>query len=263
MNRIKDRFAELRRKREKALIAYLTVGFPTLRRFSDLARTAQGAGVDILELGVPFSDPLADGRTVQAASEKALRQGVSLALVLDQVRQIRRDGVQIPLVLMTYINPVLAYGVGAFFRDGKANGMDGVIVPDLPPEEAGEWVDAARSHGIDTIFLAAPTSLRERLARIVAVSTGFLYTVSLTGVTGARRHLPEDVAEHVRAIRRMTDLPICVGFGISGPQQVREILQVADGVVVGSALLDVVSKAGPRAPQAAEKFLKELKNACR
>ena len=263
MNRIDAKFAELRRRKEKALVAYLTVGFPSLGRFPELAQTAQEAGVDILELGVPFSDPLADGPTIQAASQKALQQGVSLALVLDQVRQIRRRGVQIPLVLMTYANPVLAYGLKAFFRDGKASGMDGVIVPDLPPEEAAELVDAARSCGIDTIFLAAPTSSRQRLARIVAVSTGFLYTVSLTGVTGARRHLPQEVNAQVRAIRRMTDLPICVGFGISGPQQVREILRAADGVVVGSALLDTIAKAGPRAPQAAEQFLKRLKDACR
>ncbi len=262
MSRIETRFADLRRKSEKALVAYLTVGFPTLQIFPDLSRTCEEAGVDVLELGVPFSDPLADGPTIQAASEKALQQGVSLALVLDQVRQLRRRDIQIPLVLMTYFNPVLAYGIKAFFRDGKASGMDGVIVPDLPPEEAEDLVDAARTYGVDTIFLASPTSSVERLARIVAVSTGFLYYVSLTGVTGARRHLPQDINAHVRTIRRMTDLPICVGFGISGPTQVREVVQTADGVVVGSALLDVIAKAGLRAPQAVERFLRELKNAC-
>ena len=263
MNRIEEMFRRLRRARGRALIVYLTVGFPRLQLFPKLVRACEDSGVDLLELGVPFSDPLADGPTIQAASQEALRQGVSLAQVLRQVRLLRRQGIRLPLVLMTYVNPILAYGVKRFCREAAGDGVDGVIVPDLPPEEAGDLVRAARPAGLDTIFLAAPTSSPRRLARIAALSSGFLYYVSLTGVTGARRQLPADVAPHVRAIRRLSRLPVCVGFGVSRPEQVRQVVRVADGAVVGSALLDVIGRSRRNPVSAAKRYLRGLRRACR
>ena len=263
MNRINAAFAHLRRQKEKALIAYVTVGFPNVGMLPELVKACSDAGVDLLELGVPFSDPLADGPTIQAASERALANGVSPAVVLQQVERLRSRKVTLPLALMTYYNPVLRYGLKKFCRACRSSGVDGVIIPDLPPEEAGEWVAAARPLGLNTIFLAAPTSPRARLARLVRVSTGFLYYVSLTGVTGARKSLPAEVSTHVRVIKGMTDLPVCVGFGISRPAQVREVVRVADGVIVGSALLDLIGRSGRGAPQVAFHFLRNLKGACR
>jgi len=243
-------------------VAYLTVGFPTVRMLPDLARGCVDGGVDLLELGIPFSDPLADGPTIQHASERALAQGVSPSLVLRQVEGLRRHGVALPIALLTYYNPVVHHGVRRFCRDAVAAGADGLIVPDLTPEEAMELTAAARPEGLDTIFLAAPTSPRERLARIVRVSVGFLYYVSLTGVTGARRMLPSELQRHVRVIQGMTDLPVCVGFGVSRAAQARQIARVADGVIVGSALIDVIGRSGRRAPEAARRFLHGLKGAC-
>jgi len=262
MNRIDAAFRGLRRRKEKALVVYLTAGFPTVKMLPELVRACADAGADLVEMGVPFSDPLADGPTIQATSEKALANGVSPALVIRQVEGLRSRGITLPLALMTYYNPVLHYGARRFCGDCVSVGVDGLIVPDLPPEEAGELVRAARPLGLDTVFLAAPTSTRERLVRLVKISTGFVYYVSLTGVTGARRSLPAEVDAHVRVIQGLTDLPVCVGFGISGPAQVRQVVRVADGVIVGSALLNVIGRAGRRAPQAAYRFLRGLKRAC-
>lgn len=261
MNRIDSTFARLRKEGGKALIAYLTVGFPSVKGLPALVEALAQAGVDLLELGIPFSDPLADGPTIQAASRWALRQGVTPRLVLKWVKQLRRRRIGLPIVLMTYMNPVHRYGIERFCRDSASAGVDGIIVPDLPPEEAADFVKAARRFGIDTIFLAAPTSPVSRLQRIIRASRGFLYYVSLTGVTGARASLPKEIAAHVRSIKRMTDLPVCVGFGISRPAQVREVVQVADGVIVGSALLDRIGRS--RAPaKAAVQFMKPLRKAC-
>ncbi len=261
MNRIDARFRELKRRKEKALIAYLTVGFPTLRMLPDLVEACEQAGVDLIEFGVPFSDPLADGPTIQAASEKALANGVSPSVVLEQVRRLRRGKVRLPLALMTYYNPVFHYGLSRFCRDSRSAGVDGLIVPDLPPEEAGDLLRAARPAGLDTIFLAAPTSPPERLRRVAKLSTGFIYYVSLTGVTGARRSLPAEVGARVRALKKMTRLPVCVGFGISGPAQARAAARVADGVIVGSALTEILRRSGRRAPREAYRFLRSLKRA--
>lgn len=261
MNRIDSTFARLRKEGGKALIAYLTVGFPSVKRLPGLVKGLAGAGVDLLELGIPFSDPLADGPTIQAASSWALRQGVTPRLVLKGVDRLRRRGVTLPIALMTYINPVYRYGMEKFCRDGASVGVDGIIVPDLPPEEAADFTRAARRFGIDTIFLAAPTSPVSRLERIAQVSRGFIYYVSLTGVTGARASLPKEIASHVRSIKRLTDLPVCVGFGISRPQQVQEVVQVADGAIIGSALLDRIGRS--KAPvEAAVRFIRPLRKAC-
>lgn len=262
MNRIDAKFRELKLRKEKALVVYLTAGFPSARMLPDLVNACVDAGVDVVELGVPFSDPLADGPTIQAASEKALANGVSPVWVLKQVKQLRRRGVEVPLGLMTYYNPVLRYGLRRFCGDAAAAGVDGLIVPDLPPEEAEDLLKAARPRGLDTIFLAAPTSTRERLKQAVRRSTGFIYYVSLTGVTGARSSLPAQVDAQVRAIKGMTRLPVCVGFGVSTPAQVRQVVHAADGAIVGSALMSLVGRAGRKAPHAAYRFLRGLKRAC-
>lgn len=260
MNRIDVRFRRLRARKEKALIAYLTVGFPTLRALPALVRACEEAGVDVLELGIPFSDPLADGPTIQAASQRALEQGVTPAQVLAQVKKLRRSGTRLPLALMTYFNPVLHYGVERFCRDAAASGADGVIVPDLPPEEAGELRVSARRAGLDTIFLASPVSTPARLKRIAQASTGFIYFVSLTGVTGKRDAMVYHWLAPLRQLRKMTRLPICLGFGISKALHVQRAVKYADGVIVGSALLEVVRRSGP---QGAGRFLRRLKEACR
>ena len=262
MNRIDAAFAGLRRRKQKALIAYLTAGYPSVKLLPDLVQACADAGVDLVELGVPFSDPLADGPTIQAASERALANGVSPSTVLQQVKWIRRRDGRLPLALMTYYNPVLHYGLRRFCGDSRSAGADGLIVPDLPPEEAGELLRWARPSGLDTVFLAAPTSTAARLRQVVKHSRGFIYYVSLTGVTGARRDLPPQVGAQVKAIRKMTKLPVCVGFGVSTPAQVRQVVRVADGAIVGSALIQLIGRSGRKAPQAAYRFLRSMKRAC-
>lgn len=262
MNRIDATFKNLRRQKKKALIAYLTVGFPSMSLLPKLVDALVEGGIDLLELGIPFSDPLADGPTIQAASNRALRQGVTPSRVFQAVRQIRRRGVQLPVVLLTYANPVFQYGVGRFCRACRSNGVDGLIVVDCPPEEAKELIQAARAVKVATIFLAAPTSTRERLKKIVKASSGFIYYVSLTGVTGVRKRLAPEIARHVRSLQRMTPLPVCVGFGISTPAQVREVAKVADGVIVGSALLSVIGRASGSPARQAKHFIRRLKTAC-
>ena len=261
MNRIDAVFARLRRQKKKALIGYLTAGYPTPALLPTLAEACARGGLDLLELGVPFSDPLADGPTIQAASQRALAQGMTPVKILAQVRQLRRRGLELPIVLMTYYNPVLRYGLKRFCQDSAHSGVDGLIVPDLPPEEATELKSAARRAGLDLVFLAAPTSPRERLRRIARASSGFIYYVSLTGVTGARSRLPVELGAGVRALRRMTRLPVCVGFGVSRPDQVRELARFADGVIVGSALLRRINGSDGAAARAG-RFVRELKEAC-
>jgi tryptophan synthase alpha chain len=241
VERIVGAFRRATRERRAAFIAYLTAGYPSLAATRALVLELARAGVDVIELGLPFSDPLADGPTIQAASAAALRRGVTLRGILQMVRALRRE-TEVPLVAMGYVNPITHYGYQPFCRDAVAAGFDGVIVPDLPPEEAGDLIRAARPAKLATIFLAAPTSPPARLRRIAAVSRGFIYVVSLTGVTGARRQLPREVLVQVRALRRLTRLPIAVGFGVSTPAQVRWLSGAADGVIVGSALIAAIKK---------------------
>lgn len=240
VDRLGAAFRQAKRARRAAFIAYLTAGYPSLAATVALVRELAAAGVDVIELGLPFSDPLADGPTIQAASAHALRQGVTLAGILRTVAEIRKIS-HVPLVAMGYANPLYRHGVPAFCRQAVRAGFDGVIVPDLPPEEAGELILAARAAKLATIFLAAPTSPTARLRRIAASSTGFVYVVSLTGVTGARQSLPKDVVTQTRALRRLTKRPIAVGFGVSTPAQVRWLAGLADGVIVGSALIHAVT----------------------
>lgn len=236
MSRIGARFARRRAEGRSAFVAFLTAGDPSLERTLRAAAELEAAGADVLELGVPFSDPLADGPVIQRASERALARGVTLAGVLECVRAIRR-GSELPLLLFSYFNPLLQYGLERLARDASAAGVDGVLVTDLPPEEAGEWIAAARGRDLDTVFLASPTSPAERLERVAAASRGFVYAVSRTGVTGERSSLSGEARPLVERLRALTDVPVALGFGLSTPEQVKDAAAVADGVVVGSALV--------------------------
>lgn len=240
-NRIDLKFLKLRKVKRKALIAFITAGDPSLRITERLVLAFEKSGVDIVELGVPFSDPLADGPTIQAASQRALQRGVTLKQILDTVSRIRKKS-QIPIALMTYYNPVFHLGEETFFHLARKAGVDGVIVPDLPCEEADGLIKAARKNSLSTIFFLSPTTAKGRMKKIVKSSTGFIYYVSLTGTTGARHQLPADIIKNVRLAKSLTDKPVCVGFGISTPQQVKTISRFADGVIVGSAIVNEIAK---------------------
>lgn len=220
-----------------ALMPYFTLGYPTPQASVEVIEALANTGADLIELGVPFSDPLADGPTIQHSTQVALEQGMSVARCLELVRQIRACGVRQPLMLMGYINPVLAYGVERYVREAAEAGADGLIVPDLPVEEASDVEAACQKRGLALVYLAAPTSTPERLAALASHSTGFLYLVSLTGVTGARTDLPPDLTEFINRVRAETDKPLAVGFGIGNGAQARAVGQLADGVIVGSALV--------------------------
>jgi tryptophan synthase alpha chain len=236
MGPIGERFAKRRAEGKPAFVAFLTAGDPSLDRTVDVAVELHAAGADVLELGVPFSDPLADGPVIQRASERALARGVTLSGVLDAVRRIRAR-CDLPLLLFSYYNPLLQYGLPRLAREAKEAGVDGVLVTDLPPEEAGEWIAAARAVDLDTVFLASPTSPPERLRRVAEASRGFVYAISRTGVTGERRALSEDARPLVARLRALTEVPVALGFGLGTPEQVKDAAAVADGVVVGSALV--------------------------
>ncbi len=236
MTRVGERFRELRREGHKGLVAFITAGDPSLERTVEIAMGLSRAGVDVLELGVPFSDPLADGPVIQRASDRALARGTTLARVLDAVRSIRERSA-IPIILFTYYNPMLRYGLARLAAEARRVGVDGVLVTDLPPEEGEAWLSEARAQELDTIFLVAPTSPPERLRRVAAVCKGFVYAVSRTGVTGERQSLSAEAAPLVAAVRASTSEPVALGFGISTPEQVAEAAQLADAVVVGSSLV--------------------------
>ena len=240
--RIYERFRALREVGELGIVAYITAGDPSLDATLKFVLALAEAGADVIELGVPFSDPLADGPMIQRASERALRAGTTLAGVLDLVRRIRRSS-QVPLVLFTYYNPILQMGLEKFASSTSAAGADGVLATDLTPEEAGDYRRILAAHHLDTIFLGAPTSTDERLAKIAACSSGFLYLISRTGVTGAKDALPEDLPALIRRSRAVTQLPIAVGFGISLPGHVSVLGGLADAAVVGSALVSEIEKA--------------------
>jgi tryptophan synthase alpha chain len=236
MGRIGERFAHRKAEGRPAFIPFLTAGDPSLERTVTAAVELERAGADVLELGVPFSDPLADGPVIQRSSERALARGVTLEAVLGAVRRIRERS-ELPLLLFSYFNPLLQCGLDRLAGDAAEAGVDGVLVTDLPPEEADGWLAEARRADLDTVFLAAPTSPPERLRRVAEASRGFVYAISRTGVTGERRALSDEAAPLVACLRELTDVPVALGFGLSTPEQVAEAGKLADGVVVGSALV--------------------------
>jgi tryptophan synthase alpha chain len=263
-NRISNRFATLRAAGEMGIVAYITAGDPSLDATLEFVVALEEAGTDVIELGVPFSDPLADGPTIQRASERALKSGASLPKILELVRRIRKSS-QIPLVLFSYYNPLLQMGLEAFAAAASQAGVDGVLATDLSPEESVEYRRILATHHLDTIFLCAPTSTDERLASIAKCSSGFLYLVSRTGVTGAKDTLPADLPALLRRVRNFTTLPIAVGFGISLPGHITLLGGLADAAVVGSSLVAEIEHA--KTSQQAAKALRErigiLKQAAR
>lgn len=240
-SRIFKRFAELRANGELGIVTYITAGDPTLDATLDFVLALDEAGADVIELGVPFSDPLADGPTIQRASERALKAGASLAGVLELVGRIRKSS-QVPLVLFSYFNPIVQMGLEKFAKNAAMTGADGVLITDLTPEESDDYRRILHANHLETIFLAAPTSTDERLQKIAACSSGFLYLISRTGVTGAKDSLPDDLPALLRRTRNFTSLPIAVGFGISLPGHVSVLGGLADAAVVGSALVSEIEK---------------------
>lgn len=257
-SRINKAFGRLRRAGRKAFIPYIMAGDPSLGRTKELVHTLQEAGADIIELGVPFSDPLADGPVIQRAAERALEAGVSLRDVVATVAELRAT-TEVPIILMTYYNPILAYGLEGFGRDAAAAGVDGLIIPDLPPDEAKPLIAVARAAGLDTIFLVAPTSTPERMKLVARASTGFVYYVSMTGITGSTLSLGQEQRDSIEMLRGITGKPVALGFGVSTPEEARAVAEVADGVIVGSAIVKLA--AGETGDEDFKTFLRALRDA--
>ncbi|OAN49015.1 tryptophan synthase subunit alpha [Chloroflexus islandicus] len=245
MSRIAETFARLRSEGRIALMPYLTVGFPERESTLELVPALEAAGASLFELGVPFSDPLADGTTIQRATQRALEHGVTMADCLATVAELRARKVAAPLLLMGYYNPLLRYGLERACADLAAAGGDGWIIPDLPLEEAADLRQIAAAHQLDLIMFIAPTTPPARIAQIVTHASGFIYIVSLTGVTGARQALAGNLADLIATVRQQTDLPLVVGFGISQPAHVADVARIADGAIVGSALIDRLERLPP------------------
>ena len=262
LQHITDTLSKAKASRRAALMPYFTLGFPSRADSLDVVEAIAAAGADLIELGVPFSDPLADGPTIQRSTQIALENGITVKDCLDMVRILRERGVSLPLMLMGYYNPVLAYGPDRFTSEARQVGMDGLIIPDLPLEEAAGFEAACRQNGLALVYLVAPTTPDERLVKIAAHSTGFVYVVSLNGVTGARAGLSAGLEEFLLRVRGMTDKPLSVGFGISTPEQAAQVGRMADGVIVGSALIDIAGKA-PHPATVVGRFVAELSKAIR
>ncbi len=261
MTRIGKLFECLKRDGRKGLIAYLTAGDPSPARTPALVLALVRGGADLIELGVPFSDPVADGPVIQAAGERALKAGTTLGGVLEMAAEIRRRS-EVPLLLFTYLNPVMRYGLERLAADAAAAGIDGCLLTDVSVEEADEYIGAMRAHGLDTVFLAAPTSTERRLRLVAEYSSGFVYLVSRTGVTGAQESLSNQAAPLIRAVRAVTDLPLAVGFGVSRPEHVAELGRQVEAVVVGSAIVRIIERRGadPALEAQLEAFVRELKS---
>jgi tryptophan synthase alpha chain len=241
----------------KALIPYVTVGYPSVEDTLEVVPLLAGNGCDIVELGIPFSDPLADGATIQKASFCALKNGVSPKLCLEVAKELSRK-VDVPLVFMTYFNPVLSYGLEKFCAACARSGVDGLIIPDLPPDEGSELEDITRKHNLDLIYLLAPTSSDERINLVAERARGFIYLVSVTGVTGTRDSLPSELNSFVARVRKVARQPLCIGFGISTPEQARQVAEIADGVIVGSRIIQLMETDGLAA---AGNFVSKLRSA--
>jgi tryptophan synthase alpha chain len=259
LSRLAKCFESLKAAHKTGFVAYLSVGYPDVASTLELVPALVEGGADIIELGVPFSDPLADGTTIQRANYHALKHGVTPAICLEAARQLRERGVAVPFLFMGYYNPILAFGQEAFAREAADAGVDGLIVVDLPPEEGGPLRQSSFKYGLDLIPLLAPTSTEERISKATAQATGFIYCVSVTGITGARDELPADVENLVERVRKHTALPIAVGFGISKREHVAAVGRFADGAVVGSAIIDVIDKAEPtERAQAVKEYVKTI-----
>ncbi|MDD5440376.1 MAG: tryptophan synthase subunit alpha [Candidatus Omnitrophica bacterium] len=241
MNLIEKKFRDLRQRNKKAFIVYIAAGDPDLATTKRLILELDKCGVDIIELGIPFSDPMADGPTIQAASNRALKSGTTVRAIFAMAGSLAGT-IRAALCVMTYYNPVFVHGLQRFVKDAKHAGIDGIIVPDLPCDESGDLVRLGRRFNFSVIQLCAPTTSSGRLEKIARLSTGFIYYVSLTGVTGARASLSADIDKNVRRIKKITAKPVCVGFGVSNPKQAKDIVRYADGVIVGSAVIRIIEK---------------------
>lgn len=260
INLITQTFSSVRAEGRAALMPYFTLGYPTSDLSLQIVAAIAAAGADLIELGIPFSDPLADGPTIQRSTQVALENGMSVRSCLELVLRLRHHGVTQPLLLMGYYNPIIAYGVPGFVAAAAEAGADGFIIPDLPPEEAGEMESLCRDYQLALVHMLAPTSTPGRIRTVANRSSGFVYLVSLTGVTGARRELAADLEAFVTRVKQVAGLPVAVGFGISTPEQARAVGGIADGVIVGSALINAVNQAEDPC-QAAQEFTRALRSA--
>ena len=256
MSRLESVFKQ---KNHKALIAYVTVGYPNIEATLKVVPLLAESGCDIVELGIPFSDPMADGATIQRASFKALENGVTTSLCLDIAKKLSKK-TPIPLVFMTYFNPIYQYGLEKFCHDCVASGIDGLIVPELPPEEGDELGNLAGKSGVDMVYFLAPTSVEERIKLVANKARGFIYLVSIAGVTGARNELPPDLGKFISRVKQLAKQPVCVGFGISTPEQAARIAQTADGVIIGSKLIQLL-ETDDAAMTATQSFIRDTRKA--
>jgi len=257
VNLLTQKIEQSKREKRKLFCVFLTLGYPSLAATEKLILSCEKSGVDILELGFPFSDPLADGPTIQYSSEQALKKHVTIEDGFRLLKKLRARGCKIPVVFFGYLNPVYSYGEKGFVRDARASGIDGLILPDLPPEEEPEFQKECQKQQLHRILLVAPTTADKRAKRLVRKSQGFIYYVSLRGVTGARKAVPADLKAHLSKLKRMTSKPVLAGFGISTPDQARDISRMADGVIVGSAVIEHLKKGVP----AAERFIEAMSRA--
>ena len=261
MSRLAARFTALKAAHEKALIAFVTAGDPDLAATEEIILLLEHSGVDVIELGVPFSDPMADGPTIQRSSERALLSGTTLSGIMELVNKVR-SRTQIPILLMGYLNPVYAYGYDNFCRDASEAGVDGLLLVDMPPEESRELLVSARFYGLDVIFLLTPTSDAERIAAVEKLGSGFVYYVTVTGVTGARATVSHSLAQELSRVRQSISLPVMAGFGISTPEQAAEVGKLADGIVVGSAIVKLFEQySGKELKQRLGSYVRGLKQA--
>ncbi|MBE0448445.1 MAG: tryptophan synthase subunit alpha [Actinobacteria bacterium] len=260
LNRIDAAFERLKEDKRSALMPYLMAGYPDTETSLKLLVTVAEAGADLIEFGIPYSDPLADGPTIQAAASVALRNKVNTDTAFDLVRRAR-ERTEVPIILMTYYNTLYRYGLDKFASNAARCGLDGVISPDLPPEEADPWRQVAAKYGLATVMLAAPTSTDERLKKVADASQGFVYCVSLTGVTGARTSLPSNLTDLISRVRKVTDKPLAVGFGISLPEQAKQVSDIADGVIIGSALVNLIGQNGDKCVESAAAYISGIRGA--
>ncbi len=264
MNRIEKKFQELKQKNEKALITFITAGDPDFDSTVQYIQAIEQGGADIIELGVPFSDPLADGPVIQKSALRALQAGTTLKKIIQMVERVRKTS-SIPIILMSSYNPIFRYNEDAFVKDAINSGVDGIIIPDLPPEEAQSTTKLANSKGLDTIFLLAPTSTEDRIKLVSQISSGFIYYVSLTGVTGTREILAEDLKEKILKIKNISSKPVAIGFGISTPEHAAFSASIADGAIVGSAIVKII-ESGLKANHISnqiKQFVRSMKDAIR